>query len=426
MTLLEHGKTDDNKYFFEVSVDAEAFNKAIETAYKKASKKIEIPGFRKGHAPKNIIEAKYGEGFFFDDAIDELLPDCYSDALDRLNLEVIDRPSVDIKSVDKVNGFTARFEVVLRPELTIKKYKGLSAKKTVEKIDDEKVDAEIKDIQYKQSRLVSVDDRETKLDDTVTFDFEGFVDGVAFDGGKAEKYTLVLGSGQFIPGFEEQMVGKKVGEEFDVTVKFPDDYGADNLAGKEAVFKIKLHEIRFREMPDIDDELAKDCDFDTLDALKADIRARLEKEAADKADAEFENELMKTIAAGIEDTIPEVMVNDNIDEMVRDYEYRLSSQGLQLADYLKYTGSDINAFKESFREQSLEQVKIRLALEAIARAEKFEVTEEEVEAEYKRMADKYEIEIDKIKNMVSEKEVKKDMLTNKALDCVKENAKAAK
>lgn len=424
MTLTQHGKTEDGKsYFFEVSVDAEQFEKAVGKAYKKNVGKINIDGFRKGKAPRAIIERAYGESVFFDDAIDELLPDCYRECLDTSKIEVIDRPSVDIKSVDKQNGFTARFEVLLRPQLTVKKHKGLSAKHVVEKVTDEQIEKEVADLQFKQSRLEAVTDRPAADGDSVTFDFEGFVDGEAFDGGKAEKYTLTLGSGQFIEGFEPQLVGHAIGEEFDVSVRFPEDYGAENLAGKDAIFKCKIHEIRARELPEINDELAKDADFDNLEELRADIRARLEKAAEENATNEFEQQLFDKLTDGLEGEIPEVMIETRVDDMVSDFEYRLTSQGLKLADYLKYMGADMPAFRAQYREQAEKQVKLRLALEAVARAEELSVSDEDVAAELARMAEQYNMELDKLKGFIHEDDLRKDLLTTKALEFVKENAK---
>ena len=427
MTLLNHGKTEDGqKYYYDVTIDAEQFNGAVDAAYKKLVKKIEIDGFRKGKAPKAFIEAKYGEDFFFDEALDMLLPECYSECLKAQEIDIIDRPSVDVKKIDKQNGVELRFEVLLRPELTVKKFKGLTAEKKPAEVTEEQVDKEIEDMRTKQSRMISVEDRPAQDGDTALIDFEGFVDDKAFEGGKAEKYSLQLGSGQFIEGFEAQIIGKSIGDEFDVNVTFPEDYGAKELAGKPAVFKVKLHELRFRELPELDDEFAKDCDFDTLAAMRESIKSHLTEHAEHDADEKFENDLMEELVKELEGEVPDVMVQNRIDELVDDFEGRFAQQGLKLQDYLKYTGSDLESFRKSFEERAVAQVKTRLALEAVARAEKLAVTPEEIEDEFKKTAERYEVDVEEVKKHFTPHEVEGDLLANKALDFVKENAKIKK
>ena len=367
----------------------------------------------------------YGENFFYEDALDELLPGAYTSCLETAKVKVIDRPEVDIKSADRKDGVKGTFSVLLRPELTVKNYKGLSAPKTEVKITDEDVEKEVEQLRMKGSRLVPVENRKAELGDTAVFDFEGFVDGVAFEGGKAEDYSLVLGSHQFIDNFEDQIAGNAPGDEFDVNVKFPEDYGEASLAGKAATFKVKLKELRMREMPAADDELAKDMsEFDTLDELKADLKKHLEEDAAEKSKEEFENAIMDKIVDELEGEVPEVMVEQRIDEDVNEFEYRLSGQGLQLKNYLKYIGQTAEEFRKSFTERAEKQVKVRLALEAITRAENIEVTDEDVTKEFERIAEQYKMEIDKIKTMIDAEDLKDDIATNRALDIVTSNAVA--
>lgn len=426
MNILNHGKTEDGKkYFYDFEISATDFAAAVKTAYQKNVGKINIPGFRPGHAPLNIIEKMYGENFFYEDALDELLPGAYTSCLETAKVKVIDRPEVDIKSADRKDGVKGTFSVLLRPELTVKNYKGLSAPKTEVKITDEDVEKEVEQLRMKGSRLVPVENRKAELGDTAVFDFEGFVDGVAFEGGKAEDYSLVLGSHQFIDNFEDQIAGNAPGDEFDVNVKFPEDYGEASLAGKAATFKVKLKELRMREMPAADDELAKDMsEFDTLDELKADLKKHLEEDAAEKSKEEFENAIMDKIVDELEGEVPEVMVEQRIDEDVNEFEYRLSGQGLQLKNYLKYIGQTAEEFRKSFTERAEKQVKVRLALEAITRAENIEVTDEDVTKEFERIAEQYKMEIDKIKTMIDAEDLKDDIATNRALDIVTSNAVA--
>ena len=425
MNIVSHGKTEDGKkYYFEFEVPAADFAAAVDSAYKKNVSKINIPGFRNGHAPQRIIEKMYGDSFFFEDAIDDMLPDMYGKCLDSVEISVIDRPEVNIESADKEKGVKGKFTVLLRPELSVKEYKGLEAKKEVAEVGDEQVDKQIEQLQLKGSRLVPVEDRAAQNDDTATFDFEGFVDDKAFDGGKAENYTLVLGSHQFIPGFEEQMVGHSAGEEFEVNVRFPEDYNAEELKGKDATFKIKLHELRMREMPKLDDEFAKDVsEFDTLEELRADIKKHLVEDAEADASEKFENELMDKVSAGLEGEVPEIMIEQRIDENIRDFEYRLNSQGLDLAKYLKYLGQSKEDFRNGFKEQAEKQVKVRLSLEAVARAEKFEITDEDVDKEYQRIADEYKMELDKVKSLIDKADMKMDLAANRALDLIRDSAK---
>ncbi len=424
MALTEQKKTDDGKYELHVSIDAADFIKAVEKVYHRENKKISIPGFRKGKAPRAIIERMYGESFFYEDALNELLPDEFDKALDEAKLETVGRPDVEVEEVGKDKGAKIKFIVTLRPELKVKKYKGIEAVKKVNTVEDSDVESELNALREKGSRIVDVDDRAAENGDIATIDFEGFKDGVAFPGGKGEKYELTLGSGQFIPGFEEKVVGHKPGDEFDINVTFPEEYGAEDLAGKAVVFKIKLHELKKKELPEVDDEFAKDVsEFDTLEELKKSIVERLTKNNEDMADHEVEDDIVDVMTETLEGDIPEIMIEERIDEMVRDFEYRLQSQGMNVKTYLQYTGMNEEDFRKTFKEPSEKFVKTRLALESVVRAEKLEVTKEEIEKEFQRLADVYKMEVEKIKSFIPEKEMIKDLSVNKAIDFVKENAK---
>lgn len=424
MALIEHKKTDDGKYELIISIDPEAFKKAVEKVYRKEVKQLNIPGFRKGKAPRAIIEKKYGAEFFFEDALNEILPDEYDKALEETKIEVIDRPEVDVLEMSADNGAKISMKCVLKPELEVKNYKGIAAVKKVNTVEDADIDRELDAMREKQSRMVSVEDRAAGIGDTANIDFEGFVDDKAFKGGKGENYDLVLGSSQFIPGFEEQIVGHNSGEEFDVMVSFPEDYNAKELAGKPATFKVKLNAVRRKELPELDDEFAKDVsEFDTLDELKKSIKEKLEKSNEEHAASELENTLLDKITDELEGDIPKVMVDDRIADMLRDFDYRLQQQGMDVRTYLKYVGQDIEAFRESFREQAEKQVRSKLALEAIARKEKLEVTAEELEKEYQKYADLYKMEVEKIKQAISEKDLRSDLKLNKAIDVIRDSAK---
>ncbi len=424
MALIEHSKTEDGKYELKVTIDPERFNKAVEKVYRREIKKISIPGFRKGKAPRAVIERMYGEGFFQEDALNDLLPDEFSEAVKQADIEMVGRPEVDVEEISKQDGAKVKFVVTLRPELAVKKYKGLEVTKSVHTVEEADVDAELNTRREKGSRIVDVDGRPAENGDIAVIDFEGFKDGVAFKGGKGEKFNLTLGSGQFIPGFEEQVVGHTIGEEFDINVTFPEDYNAEELAGKAVVFKIKLHELKKKELPALDDEFAKDVsEFDTLDELKADIRANLEKKNEESATAAAENNLLEQVVDSLEGDVPEVMVEEKIDEMLREFDYRLRSQGLDTKSYLKYMGGDASALRKSYRESAEKQVKSRLALEAVARAEKIEASAQEIEDEFKKLAESYKMEVDKLKELLTEKEIAADIKCNKAVDLIKETAK---
>lgn len=424
MSLKETKKIDTNRYQLEITVDGEKFREAIKEAYKKNGKKINVPGFRKGKAPLHIIETYYGSEIFFEDALNLLYNDLVEDAIKESGLKVInDKMDFDLVSISKEDGADFKVSLTTYPEIEIGEYKGLKAEKTAVKVDAAEVNAEVNAMAERNARMVSVEDRAAKKGDTVVIDFEGFTDGKAFEGGKAEGHSLVLGSGQFIPGFEDQIIGKNIGDEFDVNVTFPEEYGAKELAGKEAVFKVKLHEIKVKELPAVDDEFAKDVsEFDTLKELKADLKKKAldrKKKAADEA---VENALVQQIVDSIKGDIPEAMFENRLEQCVEDFAYRLQSQGLNLETYLKYTNSNIDEFKKSFRPQAESQVKFRLALEKIVELENITPDEKDVEAEYEKLAKDYGVEADKVKNAIPAEELKKDIAVNKAIDIVKESA----
>lgn len=424
MSLKETKKVDTNRYQLEITVDGEKFREAIKEAYKKNGKKINVPGFRKGKAPLHIIETYYGSEVFFEDAFNLLYNDLVDEAITESGLKVInDKMDFDLVSISKENGVDFKVSVTTYPEIEVGEYKGLKAEKAAVKVDAAEVNAEVNAMAERNARMVSVEDRAAADGDTVIIDFEGFADGKAFDGGKAEGHSLVLGSGQFIPGFEEQIVGKNIGDEFDVNVTFPEDYGAKELAGKEAVFKVKLHEIKVRELPKVDDEFAKDVsEFDTLKELKADLKKKAldrKKKAAEEA---VENALVQQIVDSIKGEIPEAMFENRLNQSVEEFAYRLQGQGLNLETYLKYTNSNIDDFKKSFRPQAEAQVKYRLALEKIVELENITADEKEIEEQYEKMAKDYGVEVDRVKAAIPAGELAKDIAVGKAIDFIKANA----
>ena len=422
MSLKSSNKVDTNVWELEVSVDGDTFKDAVTKAYLKQRKNITIPGFRKGKAPRAFIEEYYGEGVFYEDALEAIYPDAVASAIEEAKLEPVDTP-YDLEIPEMGNdGVTMKFKVTVKPEVELGEYKGLKATKKSTKVTADEVKAELARMQEQNSTVSDVDDRAVKKNDIVVIDFEGFVDGKAFEGGKAEKYELTIGSNQFIPGFEDQIIGHKIGDEFDVNVKFPEDYQAD-LASKDAVFKIKLHGIKVKDVPALDDEFAKDVsEFDTLDELKKDIKKQLEKRKNDDAENELHNTLLEEVAKGIKAEIPEAMIEKTIDDDVNEYSYRLQSQGLKLETYLKYTGMDMKGFREGFKERAETQVRLNLALEKIIEKEKIEVTEEDIEAEYKKYADAYNMDVDTIKKAVSAESLKPELASRKAIDLIVDSA----
>ena len=424
MSLKSVNQVETNRYAFEVEVDAAVFSDAVNRSYRKNIKRFNIPGFRKGKAPKAFIEKVYGADIFFDDAINEVYPEAIEAAVEESGLEIVeDQP--DFELVHAVQGEPLVFKATLtvKPEVEIGEYKGLTATKKAVEVKDSDVDVELSRLQERNGRIVAVEDRPAELTDNVSIDFEGFIDGVAFEGGKGEDAPLTLGSGQFIPGFEEQIVGHSTGDEFDVVVTFPEDYHAEDLKGKEAVFKTKLHEIKTRELPELDDEFAKDVsEFDTLDELKADIRAKLQEKREKLAEDDVENQLIDQLIEGLKAEIPEAMFERRIDDNVRDFDSRLRSQGLDINSYLQYTGMEMSAFRKTFREVAERQVKVRLALEKIAQLEDIKPSDEELDAEFQKLAEAYNLEADKVKAIIPVKELTRDLAVEKAIKLVKDSA----
>lgn len=422
MKLLNTAEIGANQKELEIFIDHETFEAECEKAYKKNVAKFAIPGFRKGKAPRKMIEKMYGAGVFYEDAINAILPTAYPEAVKEAGLEVVSNPDIDIKAIDE-NGIVVTAKVFVKPEITVSEYKGLSAIKDAVEITDEAVMSEIDRVRDRQSREIEVTDRAAAMGDTVTIDFDGYVDGVAFDGGKSENYNLVLGSGSFIPGFEDQIVGKNIGDNFDVLVTFPNEYHADNLAGKEATFKCALHAIKVKELPELDDEFVKDVsEFDTVDEYKASIKAKLEENAEKTEDRKVEDQLLDALCEKVEGEIPEVMYENEAENCVRDYENRLRYQGMDLATFMKYTGQTIETLKTQFRPQAEKQVKTRLALEYIAKAEGLTATEEDVNTEYQKIADAYGIEVDKVKASIEAAAIEADVVVGKAVLLVRDNA----
>ena len=422
MNLISCEKLEKSMVELQFSIDAETFKAAVNNAFKREGKKYAIPGFRKGKAPRHMIEKMYGSDIFHYDAVNDLFPEAYEAAVKEAKIDVVGRPDPEVVSMSEADGVVLKVKVAVKPEVELGEYAGLTVTKEAKNVNEADVDAEVKRMQDRNGRLLT---REGAAEngDTVDIDFEGFVDGKAFEGGKAEHYSLVLGSGSFIPGFEDQVVGHSAGEEFDVNVKFPEEYGAAELAGKDATFKIKLHEVKYKELPALDDDFAKDVsEYDTLDELKDSIRNNIKTNLDKQAEQKVENDLMDQVIANMKADIPDAMVDSRIDELVQDFEYRISQQGLKLADYLKYMGMNIEQFRAQFKEQADKQVKMRLAMEAIVAKEGITASDEEFEEEVKRIADAYKMEADKVKSIVDAVAVKADLAINKAIDFVKEKA----
>ncbi len=424
MSLIKKELTEKSGFVMEFSVSQEVYAKAEIESYKKNVKSINIPGFRKGKAPKAIIEKYYGKGIWFEDAINACIPEAFEEAVKEAGLDIVGQPQFDLVSdegdiVLKAVGF-------VKPEVTIDGYKGIAVEKKVAEVTDADVDAEVESARKRNARTIEITDRAAVMGDIANIDYEGFVDGIAFDGGKGNGHDLTLGSGAFIPGFEEQIVGKNIGEEFDVNVSFPEEYHAAELAGKAATFKTKLNSIKAEELPALDDEFAKDVsEFDTLDEYKADIKSKMVKRNEDKAETEVENALAEALMEKLVAEIPEVMFEAETENFVRDYDTRLRQNGLDLATYMKYTGLTLEALREQMRPQAERQVKVRLALEKIASLEAISISEEETDAEYQRISDAYNVPVDQIKTMIAAEDLNADLAVGKALKLVRENAKVS-
>ena len=421
MNLISCEKLEKSMVELQFSIDAETFKAAVNNAFKREGKKYAIPGFRKGKAPRKMVERMYGAGVFYDDAMEEVYPEAYKAAVEEAKIEPVDRANVEILEVGE-NGFRFKATVTVKPEIEIKGYKGLKLTKKSVEVTEADVAKELADYQKQQARLIDVDDRAAQNGDTVTIDFEGFVDGKAFDGGKAEGYALKLGSGSFIPGFEEQIVGKNIGDEFDVNVTFPEEY-TDELKGKAAVFKIKLHEIKVEELPVLDDDFAKDVsEFDTLAEFTEDIKNKIAKRKEEMAEADLDAQISDKLAELVEDEIPECMYESEIDYQMQSFDQRLRSQGLNLDTYAKYMNSTTAQMRDMFRDGAVRDVKDRLALEKIAAEEKVIVEEADINEEYDKLAKAYGAEVDKIKSDYLTDSITKDLVVRKAFEAVKNAA----
>ena len=424
MSLKSNNVVKTNVHEFEVEVDAKSFADAVTRVFQKESKKITLPGFRKGKAPRAMIEKFYGKEVFYEEAVRALYPTAMEEAIDASGLEVVDVKTDDMK-IEAIgeDGLTFKVNVVVKPEVIVSAYKGLQVTKKSAEVTDDEIAEELKRVQMRNSRLVAVEGRAAEKDDVAVIDFEGFVDGQAFQGGKGESYSLTLGAGQFIPGFEDQVMGHNVDDAFDVNVKFPEDYQAKELAGKDATFKVVLHEIKKRELPELDDEFAKDVsEFDTLDAYKANIKETIGKRKASEAEDDVKNQLIDQLIANMTAEVPEEMFEQAVERSMEDFSYRLSSQGMDVKLYMQYTGMDEAAMRKSFRPQAERQVKLRLALEQIAKQEPIVPTAEDLDAEYKKIAESYKMDVEKVKTMIPEKGLTEDVAVEKAMTLVEESA----
>ncbi len=424
MSLKATKKIETNRYELEIVIDGEKFRAAINDVYRKNGKKINVPGFRKGKAPLSIIEKFYGVEVFFEDALNLLYADAVEGAAKEANLKIVDdKMDFDLVSISKEDGVCFKVALTTYPEVEVSEYKGLKAERVIAEVTDAEVEATLNSLAERNSRMVAVTDRAAALGDTAVIDFEGFVDDVAFEGGKGESHSLELGSGQFIPGFEEQIVGHNTGDEFDVNVEFPAEYHAENLAGKPAVFKVKLHEIKVKELPALDDEFAKDAsEFDTLDELKADIKAKTLERKQKANEEDVENQLVNTVVEGLKGEIPEALFENRVRQSVQEFDYRLQSQGMNLQMYMQYTGSSIEEFSKTFRPQAEQQVKMRLALEKIVELEKIVPSDEELEAKIEEMAKGYGVTAEQVKAAIPAEDIALDLSVSKAIDLIKDNA----
>ena len=423
MSLKATNNVETNKYELEIEISAEDFEAAIEKAYLKARKNIAMPGFRKGKAPRKLIEKEYGEQVFFEDAVNLLYAPVVNGAVEESGLELVTRPEVEVTEISKENGVKLKATCITKPEVEVKDYKGIEVEQVVNPVTDEDINKQLDALREKNVTVETVDDRAAENGDDVVIDFEGFKDDVAFEGGKAEDFTLSLGSGQFIPGFEDQIVGHNAGEDFDINVTFPDEYQVKELAGAPAVFKIKLKSISKKVMPELDDDMVKDStEFDTVDEYKADVKKKLEEANEKHADSEVEAKIFDKVIENMTAEIPQVMFDNRVNEMISELEQRLAPQGISLDLYMQYTGQTIDTVKKAYAEQAEKQVKLRLALEKIAKLENIEVTEDELKAEFDKLAEAYKLDVDQIKQFIHDDDLKKDIAVGKAVDLIKDAA----
>lgn len=427
MELKNTEKQEHSVVALTIEITKAEFEAAKDKAFKKTGKNITVPGFRKGHAPRKMIEKLYGEGVFFEEAFNIIYPDAMEMAVEKSGIKPVGRADVDLGDPAEEGGLTIIAKVPVEPEVELGEYKGVEVEKETVKVPAADVKAELNRLAQRNARTETVD-RKAKKNDTVDIDFEGFVDGVAFEGGKAEHHALTLGSGTFIPGFEDQLIGCKAGDEKDVVVTFPEEYHAKELAGKEAVFKCKVHKVEETILPEIDDEFAKDVSdtCETLDDLKKEISERLKKERQEAAAHAFEEKVLDAVIEDMKADIPQAMIESQIDSIVQDFSYRLQMQGMQLDQYLKMSGTEMGAFRAMFREQAEHQVKSRLVLEKVAELENIAVSDTELEEEYAKMAEQYGMEVEKVKSIVSAEALTGDLKISNALEFLKKNAKVKK
>ena len=419
-------KKENSVVTLKLTIDAQSFDKACKDAYNKNKTKFNVQGFRKGKAPMSIVEKFYGEGVFFEDAVNTLFPDAFEAAVEEHDLDTVARPEIDVEEIGKGKNLVIIADVAVKPEITLGEYKNLTVEKPDSEVTDEEVEKEIEAMREQNARFVTVEDREVKEKDMLLIDFNGKVDGVEFEGGQAENYSIIVGSNTFIPGFEEQLVGMKLNEEKDLSVKFPEEYHAENLAGKDAVFTVKVNEIKEKELPELDDEFAKDVsEFDTLEDLKADAKAKLQKTKDEYADRELENKLVKMAAENATVEIPEAMIDSQVENMVYDFEYQLKYQGLDLENYLKFTNMSIEGLKEQMRPDAKSRVLNSLVIEAISKSENIDSTEEDLEQELAKMAESYKMEVDKLKSTLRPSDmdyIKDTVVARKTVEFIKGNA----
>ncbi len=417
-------KVDKNVVSFEFTVSADEFEKGVEKAYRKNVGKINIQGFRKGKAPRKIIERYYGAEIFYEDAVNIVLPDAYDNAVKENNIFPVDQPEIDIKGeIEKGKDITFTAKVTVKPEFELGEYKGVKAQKVTSRVLKKDIEAELEKKREMNSRMVPVEDRPIEKDDVANIDFEGFCDGVPFDGGKGEGFDLTIGSGQFIPGFEEQLIGKNIGDEVDVNVTFPEEYHAEELKGKPALFKVKINSIKVKELPELDDEFAKDVsEFDTLEDLKKDIKENLSKAGKENAAHKTEENVINAVCDATEIDIPDAMINSQIDKMLRDFDMNMRYQGLNLEQYLKYTGMTVDKMRAQFKDDAAKNVKTSLVLEKVCEAEGIDASEDEINKEYESMAESNGMKIEDIKKYVSEDDVKETIKARNTIKFLVDNA----
>ena len=423
---LQVEKLEHNMAKLTIEVSAEELEKALQGAYNKQKKNISIPGFRKGKVPRQMIEKMYGPEVFYDDAANQLIPEAYGKVYDEEDLEIVSQPKIDIVQIEKGKPFIFTAEVALKPEVTLGEYKGLKVEKLSNRVTQKEIDAKLAEEQEKNARTVSVTDRPVQDKDEVVLDFEGFVDGVAFEGGKGENYPLTIGSGSFIPGFEDQLIGANLEEEKDVRVTFPEEYHAKDLAGKDAVFKCTVHEIKVKELPELDDEFASDVsEFETLDAFKADIKAKIKEQKIAEGKRKQEDKAVEEAVANAQMDIPDAMIDTEVRQMANDFAQRLQQQGLTMDQYFQFTGMTAEKMTEELKPQALKRIQTRLVLEAIVKAENIEISDEKIDEEIQKMAESYKMEAEKLKEFMGEnekKQMKLDMAVQEAVTFLVENA----